>query len=277
MNRAVLALATCLLVSPTLLIAQPKSIRIKQGESIEYNVRAEIEVSETIAGGAEKLLRAETGGVAHLRARRVSRKKIEWSYETPEVKLIRVSSTMEPGEPDETTVQTKAGKILTDDRGRVTSTVATIPPTQSLASLMEAMHRSLVKTWFQPAIFRKLRPGDKWTEERNEHIQVDELGIDVQTSYSVDYTFDGIVDTLGVRALRVSWHAGQMSIEGTRVVDGIVSPVAGDGDHYGTSYFSTVDGLMLVSQSENSVDIRVRRADGVIPMTWRTRSRSIRR
>lgn len=259
-------------------VAQPKAIKIRQGESIEFHVRAAIEVTELV-GDAESSLRAETGGIAMLRARRVSRRKIEWTYETPDVKLTRVTSTAEPGESDETTVKTKTGKISTDVRGKLVK-VTTPKTSKSLASLMEAMHSSLVKLWFQPQIFHKKRPGDSWSENRDEQIGVDELGINVRTRYEVTYRFDGIVDTLGVKAIRLSWTAGHMTIEGTRTVDGKTSPVVGDGEHTGTSYFSTIDGLMLASQSENSVDLRVSSTDEggrVIPMMWRMRSESIRR
>ncbi|MBC8144555.1 MAG: hypothetical protein H7X80_03150, partial [bacterium] len=151
---------------------------------------------------------------------------------------------------------------------------------RSLAAMMEAMHRTLVKLWFQPEIFRKKKPGDTWVEKRDERIRVDDLGIDVRTRYDVAYRFDGIVDTLGIKAIRLSWTAGHMKIEGTRSLEGKATPVTGDGDHRGTSYFSTIDGLMLLSQSENTVDLRVPASDGsgrVIPMMWRMRSEAIRK
>jgi hypothetical protein len=275
---AVVALLGLLLL-PALLEAQTKAIRIRQGESLEYDVRAEIEVTE-LAGDREAVLRAVTGGVAQLKARRVSREKIEWTYETPEVRLVRVTGTMEPGEASETTVQAKTGRVATDSRGRLVSSLKSGSNGESLTAMMEAMHRNLVKLWFQPAMLRGKHPGDTWSENRDERIRISEMGIDVRTRYAVAYRFDGIVDTLGTKAVRVSWSAQQMKIDGTRTIDGVRSPVRGDGDHVGTSYFSTIDGLLLASVSENSVDIRVAPSNGgggVIPMTWRLRSESIRR
>jgi hypothetical protein len=264
---------------PAIAISQPKTIRIRKGESLEYAVKAAIEVTE-LAGDKEKTLRAETGGIAHLTAQKVSGRKIEWSYETPDVKLIRVTSTMEPGASAETTVQAKEGKVATDNRGRVISGLHRRTGSESLTSLMEAMHRTLVKLWFQPAIFRRMKPGDKWSERRDERIAVEDLGIDVRARYRVDYRFDGIVDTLGMKAIRVTWRAGEMAIEGTRTSEGRKDPVQGDGEHFGTSYFSTIDGLMLAGTSDNVVDIRVSSPTGdgsVIPLTWRLRSESLRR
>jgi hypothetical protein len=176
-------------------------------------------------------------------------------------------------------VESTKGTISTDSRGRVVSGLR-LSESESLTPLMEAMHRSMVKLWFQPAIFRKLKPGDTWTEKRDDRIVVADMGIDVHARYNVDYHFDGIVDTLGIKAVRVTWHAARMTIAGTRTVDGKSSPVEGDGDHYGTSYFSTIDGLVLATVSDNTVDLRVTPKNGsqpAIPMTWRLHSESLRR
>ncbi|HVK39670.1 MAG TPA: hypothetical protein VNA88_14135 [Candidatus Kapabacteria bacterium] len=273
-----LAMAALGLLLPGFLPAQQGAIRIKQGETLEYNVRAEFEVTEVV-GDREAVLRAVTGGVAELHARRVTRQKIEWSYETPEVKLVRVTSTMEPGASTETMVQAKAGRLATDGRGRVVAGLRAGRDDASLTAMMEAMHRSLVRLWFQPTLLRGKRPGDTWSEKRDERLRIAEMGIDVRARYTVVYRFDGIIDTLGGKAVRISWSAEEMAIDGTRTIDGVVAPVLGDGDHQGSSYYSTIDGLLLASSSENVVDIRVSPGDGggVIPMTWRLRSESTRR
>jgi hypothetical protein len=280
MKRVPLTLLAALLLAPAIAGAQPNGIRIKQGETLQYNVRAEVEVSELV-GEREEVLRAETGGVAELRAQKVGRRQIEWSYETPEVRLIRVTSTMEPGASAETTVEKRSGKVSTDSRGRVVSGLkGSTKSTESLTGLMEAMHRNLVKAWFQPKIFRRMKPGDTWTEQRDERINVEDLGIAMRARYAVDYRFDGIVDTLGMKAIRVTWRAGAMTIDGSRTMNGASVPILGDGEHSGTSYFSTIDGLMLAGTSENTVDIRVAspEKDGrVIPMSWRMRSASVRK
>lgn len=264
------------LLLPMVLEAQPRSIRIRQGTSVEYSVQAEIEMKEVV-GDRESMVRAVTGGIFELTARRVSRQKIEWTYQTPEIRVVRVSSTG-PGEGGaETTVEARSGRLATDSRGRVVS--GRSGTSASLTPMIEALQRGLVQLWFQPAIFRGMKPGQTWSEKRDERIRVDDMGIDIRARYTVGYRFDGIVDTLGTKAVRVSWSTDRMQIDGQRTSNGVSSPVRGDGDHFGTSYFSTIDGLLLACVSENSLDVRVspEQGGGVIPMAWRLRSESTRR
>jgi hypothetical protein len=259
-------------------LGQSDKIKVRKGDRFTYKVQAEMEFTE-MSGEREDMMRVETGGPAELQARKVSKKSIEWSYDSPDVRLQRSQSTVDREHSTDTTIAGKQQNFTTDAvgnmRGGKTSTQSI-----STGTLSESIHKNVVKQWFLPKIFRKLKPGDTWQENFDDQVTINELGLNVRTQYTVIYTFDGIVDTLGTKAMRIRSHAASMKIAGKRSVAGNSMPVEGDGDHYGTAYYSTIDGLLLVSNSENQLDMHVASSQSpgsrIIPMTWRLKAEAVR-
>jgi hypothetical protein len=252
-------------------LAQPSSIKVRKGDQIDFTVRAEVEVTE-ILGDSERTFRAQADGPARLTVERITRGNIRWTYSTPELRLDSSAARLMSID----SVHALAVRFSTDRRGNVSGSGRRL---RDLAPLMESVHRSILFLWFQPGIFRKMRPGATWTENRSESIVLEGLGIDAQAKFAVRYSFDGMADTLGVRAIRLRWSAPTMAIRGTRVIDGHSHPLQGDGEHSGIAYFSTIDGLLLAGVTESIVDMRIpsEGRGGAMPTMWRLHSASIRR
>jgi hypothetical protein len=267
----------CCLVSAAAADAQPLDRKPKNGERFSYNVESEVEITE-ISPDDEKTMRATAVGVAELRARKVSNRRIEWTYSAEPLRL-RVTNTIGPGRARDTTIRGTSRVFVTDAGGTPVSSTASRIAGSDLSSVLEGIQQNMIKRWILPTTMRKMKPGDGWTEERRDEVKLPEVGMVLDTRFTVNYVFDGIVDTLGIRAVRVRSQSNSMAIRGTRLVDGQKVKLEGDGgSHIGTSYYSTVDGVLIASRSENEVDVRVRSSDSVsgIPMTWRQRATAMR-
>lgn len=267
----------CALIATTGAIAQTSSV-VKKGEKFSYNVESEVEITE-IAAGDERTMHAMVEGIAELTARRVTSKRIEWTYSAEPVHL-RVTNSIGPGVARDTTVRGTSRVFVTDAKGTPLTGGAPKAGGDRLSGVLEGIQQSMIKRWILPATMRRMTPGDSWSEERSEDVSVADIGMTLDTRFTVLYTFDGIVDTLGTRAVRVRSMSESMTIRGNRTLDGKKMNLEGDGgSHLGTSYYSTIDGMLLASRSESEVDIRVTTvgdSGSSIPMTWRQRASAMR-
>ena len=257
--------------------AQTTAKKPEKGERFSYQVESEVEITE-ITSQDEKSLRATATGLAELRARKLSKKRIEWTYSAEPVRL-RVSNTIGPGRPRDTTVRGTSRVFLTDASGAPVTQANTRITSSEISGILDGIQQNMIKRWILPSKMRAMKPGDTWEEERSDEVTVPDVGMVLDSRFTVAYTFDGIVDTLGIKAVRVRSRSSSVSIRGSRTIDGAKMKLEGDGgSHLGTSYYSTIDGVLLASRSENEVDIRVTGSgeSADIPMTWRQRASAMR-
>jgi hypothetical protein len=275
--RTILLALVCAIIGAAGANAQTAAKSPEKGERFSYHVESEVEITE-INAQDEKWLRATATGVAELRARKLSKKRIEWTYSAEPVRL-RVSNTIGPGRARDTTVSGTSRIFLTDATGAPVSPSHTRISSSEISGILDGIQQNMIKRWILPSTMRKMKPGDTWQEERSDEVHVADVGMVLDSRFTVSYTFDGIVDTLGIRAVRVRSQSQSVSIRGSRTINGTKMKLEGEGgSHLGTSYYSTIDGVLIASRSENEVDIRVTRSGeaGDIPMTWRQRASAMR-
>lgn len=265
------------MIAATGAIAQT-STGVKKGEKFSYNVESEVQIVE-IGAGDERMLHAMVAGVAELTARRVTGKRIEWTYNAEPAQL-RVLNSIGPGTTRDTTIKGTSRVFVTDAKGAAVNSTNRKSKGDHLSGILDGIQQSMIKRWILPATMRKMKPGDTWNEVREEEIALTDVGMTLDSRFTIRYTFDGIVDTLGTNAVRVRSESQAMAIRGNRLLDGKRMQLEGEGgSHIGISYYSTIDGMLLASQSESEVDIRVTTvgdSGGSIPMTWRQRASAMR-
>jgi hypothetical protein len=124
----------------------------------------------------------------------------------------------------------------------------------------------IVELWriFPPPQLWKVDSGWYWTDQSYGGIFVgDSLGLDLLMRYTTTYTCRGIIDTLGRKTMALQWKLIASTVKATihtgQDCEGEFTVWA---HAVGTSYFSPEDGLLLLSRSEEEVNLEA--ASGLI-------------
>jgi hypothetical protein len=124
----------------------------------------------------------------------------------------------------------------------------------------------IVELWriFPPPQVWKAKAGEYWGDQSYGGIFVgDSLGLDLLMRYTMTYTCRGIIDTLGMKTMVLQWKLIAGSVKAT-----IYTGRECEGEFtvweyaVGTSYFSQEDGLLLLSLSEEEVNLEA--ASGLV-------------
>jgi hypothetical protein len=124
----------------------------------------------------------------------------------------------------------------------------------------------VVELWriFPPPRLWQAKAGEYWGDQSYGGIFVgDPLGLDQLMRYTMTYTCRGIIDTLGMKTMALQWKLIASSVKAT-----IHTGESCEGEFTvwasaaGTSYFSPEDGLLLLSLSEEEVNLEA--ASGLI-------------
>ncbi|HYF03930.1 MAG TPA: hypothetical protein VEC36_11170 [Patescibacteria group bacterium] len=103
---------------------------------------------------------------------------------------------------------------------------------------------------------KALKKGDSWTVTTHDTSARGESGSMI-TSSNVIYTFDGIVDTLGIKCARIFSKSSSMIIEGSMQMQGMDMVVDADGSLQSVNYVELSTGMPVASRMTNQMDMRL--------------------
>ncbi|MBL7997575.1 MAG: hypothetical protein JNL32_02940 [Candidatus Kapabacteria bacterium] len=105
----------------------------------------------------------------------------------------------------------------------------------------------------------KLEKGASWTKQMNDTNKMGENGEGgkIITTSSMKYTFDGMVDTLGMKCARILIRSEKLIIDGTVMQMGNELSMAGDGIVKGVGYVELATGMQVSSQVKTELDQRL--------------------
>jgi hypothetical protein len=123
----------------------------------------------------------------------------------------------------------------------------------------------VVELWriFPPSRLWNAKSGEYWGDQSYGGIFDSSLGLDQLMRYTMTYTCRGIIDTLGMKTMALQWKLIAQSVKAT-----IHTGQECQGEYtvwayaMGTSYFSPEDGLLLLSLSEEEVNLQA--ASGIV-------------
>ncbi len=225
-----------------------KQITVKKGAKIDYATSLNVDISQTMQGNAISMNVGATG-VSTLSALEVAPTAIDWTYEVRDMHLAVNAPMM--GNMD-TTITFPSAAFGTDGKGNVTRKPAAsdvMPGIPGIESLFN------VEQFFVPGVFANMKPGQTW-----ETTSVDTNnngGLEVVTTRTLRHTYQGKVDTLGTTAHRVHIEATTLTIAGAGNMQGMDMTMDGDGTIVSTSYVSSKDGMLLASNLDSEMTIRM--------------------
>ncbi len=267
MTRTLFSLVAAGLLASAVAHAQSPSITVKQGTSITYRVKGSTDMTQSMMG-QEMTVNLSNDGNLILASKKVADDRLDWTSQLKNVK-VKVKSPMPMGKGD-TTITTRPKPFVTDRTGRV------------LEGELEAVGSAQIlqgglQQFFAPIINRNLQAGETWETDRTDTTV--NMGVSIITRTRLRYTYDGKVDTLKQKAVRLRVEIVEMTLSGGGTV-----PQAGeakiDGEGSGTStlYYSERDGLLLAATQDNTSTMRMElsAASMTIPITYKLHSTVVR-
>ena len=105
--------------------------------------------------------------------------------------------------------------------------------------------------------------GDTWSDHLRDTIQIDGTETKVESANIImeiktDYTFEGHVDTLGHKTVRIRYVINQVSMDGTVTApNGGETTIKSDGQGSGVFYYDVDDLLQVATQSITDVEMEL--------------------
>lgn len=250
-----------------------KQITVRKGSNVDYATVLNINISQTMQGNAINMT-VGAQGVSRLSAQNVATSAIDWTYQVRDLHMS-VNSPM-TGDMD-TTMTFPTAAFATDGKGNITKKLEAsdvMPDIPGLESLFN------VEQFFVPGVFTNMRPGQTWettTVDTNNN-----GGLEVVTTRTLRHTYQGKVDTLGTSAHRIQIEATTLTVEGGGNMQGMDVTMDGDGTVVSTSYVSAKDGMLLASNFNSEMNVRMSISGMgdepmLIPMTTMQRATLVRK
>lgn len=126
---------------------------------------------------------------------------------------------------------------------------------ENTSSRQSAMQMFLSSEWLQK------KEGDSWEEESTDTINADDVAfgqagmkgkVFLITRTKTRYTYQGTVDTLGMKAVRLKYELLELDLSGTMEAKELEITLASKGSGTGTYYYSVDDRLQLAGSSDLS-------------------------
>jgi hypothetical protein len=258
---------------------QASTLNVKKGDMFSYNVDMLLEMTQTM-GGQDISTSAQSSASGELAAVDASKGRIDWSYAMKDMR-VKITSPMMPGQAKDTVIEVPTQHFTTDNGGRIVSIQKLSSESSQMMQLMQSLSsRKQLRQWFAPEMLSGHKSGDSWTEKGTDTVTNEGMGMEMRTTSDTRYTFEGTVDTLGIKAARLRVETTSMQIEGSLSMSGMDMAIDGDGVTSGTAYYSLSDGLLLVNNSETQTNSRVSmsgQAEMVIPMTQKISTMIVRK
>lgn len=105
--------------------------------------------------------------------------------------------------------------------------------------------------------------GDTWSDHLQDTIRIDGKeskaeSANIRLEVRTDYTFEGHVDTLGHKTVRIRYVINQVSMDGTiTAADGGETTIKSDGQGSGVFYYDVEDFLQVATQSITDVKMQL--------------------
>lgn len=277
-NRTFSAAFLLLAMAAGTLHAQTKALSVKQGAEYKYESKISLEQTVSMAG-TESATNGTVTSSPVLRAEKVAKSSIAWACD-PGSNHLQMSGEMLPGGKLDTTVNFIPSRFSTDLRGsRIASDSADMGKTLSAVIGGPAFNK-LFDTWFSPVLARDVKPGGSWDEQHVDTVVNGMIGIQIKTATTTHYTYDGLVDTLGGKYMRVRTKVTSMTIAGSGSFGGMNMVIDGDGTCSSDLYYTAADGILKVSNIDCLSNYRMAvNGDGqmVIPVSQRVTGSMVRK
>ncbi len=267
MQRILSIVSLMALVTITSLVAQDKLV-VKAGKTFTYITSAQMDITQSMAG-QEMSMTNSSEGTTVLKVMKLGNGTIDWTFAVPRIRTKMSNPMM--GEMD-TTLSVKPTPFSTTVQGEVTGG-------SSIADAMESIgggtgaQKLTVGEFFSPTLSAILTPGTTWDKTTVDTTMNN--GVEIHIARTIRYTFDGVVDTLKTRTVRVRAESTSMTLEGKGEVQAFNLEVNGDGRMHSISYYSIKDGMLVATSSETEIDARavVSGAQNmIIPSTYKIAS-----
>ncbi|MEO5929303.1 MAG: hypothetical protein ABIR47_05180 [Candidatus Kapaibacterium sp.] len=276
MNTMIMMAAIGMITAGTA-FSQTGTLGVKKGTKATYEMSTKSDVVQTVQ---EQDLTVNSTGTATLElgVKNIARDHIDWTFTLAKMRLM-MGSPASPSMKKDTTVKGTPMPFTTDLNGKVISMFS--PEANQTGKMMMGFRKTSVTEFFSPTLTRTLKPGDSWEENSIDTIENAQLqGVKIYVSRTTKYTFDGGVDTLKAKTVRLRTEVTSMSISGTGSIQGLKLDIHGDGISTAISYYTASDGLLLVSGSVGEMNMRVMstgQVEMVIPVVYKFSSSTVRK
>jgi hypothetical protein len=268
MNKIYCATIALSLLAGATAIAQPATLKVKQGDRFSYDVGFTMQMTQSM-GGQDMTIEATSTADGLLAAGKAAKGRIDWAYDLKNMHM-KLNSAMLPGGGKDTTIQVPTQKFTTDASGKILSIGKLEGKDQMMEMMSSITGKRQLKQWFSPEILKNHKSGDSWEEKTVDTIRYEGMGMEMLSNANTKYVFESLIDTLGMKAARVRIETTSMAIEGTMAMAGMDMAIDGDGATSGILYYAVKDGLLLANNSETQMNMRNSvsgQGDMVIPMT----------
>ena len=231
-------------------------LNVHEGDEFTYKGSSRTEIQMQMPHSDSTMTRIqEMGIISSVEASDISDSNIVWQV-TTETSMTRQG--MGGGQPKVipivmTLITDRAGKFKSIQLGGDDSS-------ESGGGLMSMMMNGSSRStqgpgWFMPEMMVKRKVGESWKDSAEDTTTAQiraGMNIDLIIRTNMSYTYEGVVDTLGVRAARLNWSIDSISFEGSVDVPGTTMTIDLDGKGTGTgvTYYSLADRI-LTAQSED--------------------------
>lgn len=268
-KRIILAVALACVATAACQAQVIAKLKLKRGQKVIYGVRMENSMAQTVMGN-ESTYNTTSAGNATLNALKVSPKAIQWSLASK-----MTAHTEGPQVKSDTVINAPPRKFTTDAAGRPADGGKTDVSGNGLDPL-EAMtgrktSADVARLYFSPLTGKTLKPGDMWTERTDDtnHPFTDKNGPELSVVLSVEreFTYQGDIDTLGVKTHRIRCRTTSMTITGSGKGNGQTMTMDGTGSIVNTSYYSATDGLLLCDTRTTELTVTMKIVNGPSEIT----------
>lgn len=247
--RASIAIA---LLAAGPLFAQSK-VNVRGGDRFSYNADSELNITQLMQG-QEMSVKLTSKGTTELMVKKTGKDRIQWSIGMPSMHITTTSDMM-PGAGMDTSFSSEPADFVTDLKGNV---IEEPKISENMLKTFSGLQGGGLEQMFLPATAKSSRQGDTWEVTETDTVPNPMLaGSDMYIERTTTYYYDGPVDTMQTRAVRIRAEVTSMSISGSSEMMGAQISVEGDGDMSTTSYFSEKDGLLLSSRASGVISLRL--------------------
>lgn len=241
-------------------------ITVKNGQKIPYAIASTIDVVQTIQG-QDMTVNSATETSSQLIVRKLRKDGVDWEYNVGKARM-RTKSSMLPM-PSDTVLKVPPYRFATDMSGRMVNAPGLD------GTLLRALGTpgNPVKDMFSTFLLRVPAPGESWKEQTVDTVQPDGIDGAMLIARVITHTYDGIVDTLGVKTHRLRSVVDSMSVTGKGSVQGMALTMSGGGTSNTFSYYSATDGLLVSSRSNAKMNLQMAlsgQVDLLVPVTQTT-------
>jgi hypothetical protein len=201
--------------------------------------------------GTEMKTTISMDGSIRLSAEDVNDEEIRWKLELPKTEL-KVESMMGP---IDTTIANGSATAITDRNGVLKSLDGALYNVGPLSMLIGAQGNQEMQMLLMPKLPSDVQAGQSWTVSNTAAPE----GTGFETYTVLRYTYQGLVDTLGITSVRIRVQSDTLEIHGELEQAGMNISMEGEGEVNGMLYYATLDGLIVAAEqtTESNMNIMV--------------------